>query len=290
MSIPAWPTGTTELASGVFSYVQEGGGLCIANAGIIRGDSRATVVDALFTPAMTRALLDETARVTSQPIERLINTHHHVDHTLGNALFPPEAEIVAHTKARDEMARAGLGVLPLIERLAPHFAGDLDGVEARLPDATFDGARLDLAIGASTVRLIHFGTGHTTGDVLVYLPGERILFAGDVAFFYVTPLAHEGHIGRWIENGRRIIDEIDPAVIVPGHGPVGTTADLEKMLGYLEMLHRAARYAFDAGGTAEDAVRSIDLGEYGEWHEPERVRPNVARLYQEFRGELDGLR
>jgi cyclase len=291
VTLPAWPTATTELAPGVFAYVQADGGLCIANAGILAGDRGATVVDALFTPSMTRALLDASARVASQPVECLINTHHHVDHTLGNRLLPPKATIIAHAKARHEMERAGVGVLPLISRLAPHFAGELAGIDAaRLPDTTFEGDALQLTIGVRRARLLHFGAGHTTGDVLVYLPAERILFAGDLAFFYVTPLAHEGHIGGWIENAWRIIDEINPAVIVPGHGPVGTNADLQRMLGYLELIRREARRAYDAGADAEEAARSIDLGEYGEWREPERVRPNVTRLFQEFRGELDALR
>jgi cyclase len=285
-----WETGTRELAPGVFAYVQATGGLCIANAGIIAGDAGATVVDALFTPAMTRALLEEVRRVTGGPPNRLINTHHHVDHTLGNAIFPPGAEIVAHERAKAEMERAGLGVLEVIKRIAPHFSEALDGTPSeRLPDATFSGDALELEAGGRRVRLLHFGTGHTRGDVLVHLPDERILFAGDVAFFYVTPLGHEGHLGNWMRAIDRVLDSVEADVIVPGHGPVGTKDDLGAMRGYLELVRMGARRAFEAGADAAEAGRSIELGAYADWAEPERVAPNVSRLYQEFRGELDAL-
>jgi hypothetical protein len=102
----------------------------------------------------------------------------------------------------------------------------------------------------------------------------------------VTPLAFEGHIGNWIRIVERIIDEVDAETIVPGHGPSGTKDDWRRMLGYLRLVHEGARRAFDAGAAEDEAVRSIDLGEYAEWVEAERIRPNVARCYQEFRGEL----
>jgi glyoxylase-like metal-dependent hydrolase (beta-lactamase superfamily II) len=284
-----WTTGTTELAPGVFAYVQATGALCIANAGVIAGRGGTTVIDALFSPPMTRALLDETKRLAPAAIERLINTHHHVDHTLGNALFPASARILAHARAKAEIERAGLGVLGIIARMAPHFAEDIKGVSERLPDETFDGESLDVDIDGRRLRLLHFGTGHTRGDVLAHLPEERILFAGDVGFFYVTPLAFEGHIGNWIKVCDRVLAMEGVETIVPGHGPVGTKDDLRAMAGYLRLIRDGARAAFDAGASEQEAAASIDLGEYTQWGEAERLSLNVPRLYAEFRGELEGV-
>ncbi len=282
-----WSTGTTELAPGAFAYVQATGAFCIANAGLIAGRDGTTVIDALFTPPMTRALLDEARHVAPQPITRLLNTHHHVDHTLGNALFPPGIEIVAHAKAKAQMERVPLAVIiEAVKRMAPYFAPDLDRIEERLPNVTFDGDAMELFVDERRLRLIHYGTGHTRGDVLVHLPDERILFAGDIAFHYVTPVAFEGHIGNWIAITRRVLDEIEADIIVPGHGPVGTKDDLRAMLAYLELVHAGARRAFDAGASEDDAIRAIDLGEYAEWGDADRVALNVARCYKEFRGEI----
>jgi glyoxylase-like metal-dependent hydrolase (beta-lactamase superfamily II) len=284
-----WETGTSEVAPGVHAYVQATGGMCIANAGIISGDRETTVIDALFSPAMTRALLEAVPGVAAALITRLINTHHHVDHTLGNAMFPADAEIVAHARAKAEMQRAGLSALDIIQRIAPHFRGELDGVRERLPDVTFNAHALELRVGSRVVRLLHFGVGHTAGDVLVHLPEERVLFAGDLAFFYVTPLAHEGHIGRWIAVVERVLAGIDADIIVPGHGPVAGKDELREMLGYLTLIHNGAKAAFQADVPAAEAASAIDLGPYAQWGEANRIAVNVPRLYQEFRGELEAL-
>jgi cyclase len=119
---------------------------------------------------------------------------------MGNALFP-EAQIVSHANARREQQRAGTGVLELLRPRIPDLVAELAGVPVRLADLTFDG-QLELHLpvrqagdGGRHALLIHLGRGHTIGDALVVLPEERLVFAGDVAFQYVTPLAFEGHVG-----------------------------------------------------------------------------------------------
>jgi cyclase len=279
----AWPTGLVELADGVFAYVQAGGGLCVANAGLIVGPESCIVIDALFAPSMTRAFREEVRRVTDKPVRLLINTHHHVDHTLGNALFP-EAQIVGHANARREQERVGTSVLDLLRPRLPELVGEVEGVEVRLPDLTFEGD-MTLHLGGRALRLLHLGPAHTIGDALVLLPQERLLFAGDVAFFYVTPLAFEGHVGGWLDVCDKI-DALDVQTIVPGHGPVGGKAELRQQRGYLQSVRDQARAAFDAGATPEEASQLVELGQYASWAEPERLPLNVARLYQEFRGEI----
>jgi len=282
-AIPTWATGLIEVANGVFAYVQEGGGLCIANAGLVVGPESCVVIDALFAPSMTHAFRDAIARVSDKPVRLLVNTHHHVDHTMGNALFP-EAQIVGHTNARREQQRTGTKVLELLRPRIPDLVAELEGVTLRLPDLTFDG-RLELHLGSRPLLLVHFGRAHTIGDALVVLPEERLVFAGDVAFHHVTPLAFEGHVGDWIAVCGEVAGlEID--TIVPGHGPVGAKGDLAQMRGYLQSVRDQARAAFDAGRSAEEAARAIDLGEYASWAEPDRLALNVQRCYQEFRGEI----
>ncbi len=279
-----WPTGMIEVADGAFAYVQEGGGLCVSNAGLIVGPESCVAIDALFAPSMTRAFRDEIRRLTDKPVRLLINTHHHVDHTMGNALFP-EARIVSHAKARREEQRVGKGVLDLLRPRIPELVAEADGIELRLPDMTFEGElTLHFAEGR-TMQLLHLGTAHTIGDALVLLPEARLLFAGDIAFHYVTPLAFEGHIGGWLQVCDRVAT-LGIDTIVPGHGPVGGKDDLREMRGYLASIREQARDAFDAGRSAGQATEGIELGEYVSWAEAERLALNVGRLYQEFRGEI----
>ena len=280
--VPQWSTEMREVADGVFAYVQATGGFCIANAGLIVGPEGAIAVDALFIPPMTRAFQAEIRRRTAKPIRQLINTHHHVDHTLGNEHFA-DVDIIAHVRCRQEIERVGVP-RERLTAVAPHFAADLEGAQVRPPNLTF-ADRMSLFLGERRIELMHLGTAHTVDDVLVYLPQEKVLFAGDVAFHYVTPLAFEGHISGWL----RVIDAIekmDVETIVPGHGPVGDKSDLREMRDYFALLRREARRGFKEGAPPEEVAHRVKLGRFSLWNEAERIVPNVLRLYQEFRGEI----
>lgn len=279
--IPQWDTQMTELTRGVYAYVQAGGGFCVSNAGLIAGRAGSVAVDALFVPRMTRAFLDQAACVAAAPIETLIDTHHHVDHTLGNHAFAGRT-IIGHALTRSEMQRVG-DMRGRIAAAAPHFAADLAAEIAIVPPNLTYTERMTLHLDEREVQLIHVPTAHTIDDTLVYLPAERLLFAGDVAFFYVTPLAFEGSILGWLE-AIGTVEGMDVERIVPGHGPVGSPADLALLRGYFTHLRDETRRRYDAGMPAAEAAMAIDLGPYAAWGEPERVVPNVLRLYQDFSG------
>lgn len=282
--IPAWSTEMQELAPGVYAYVQSSGGLMISNAGLVSSPERSVAVDALFAPRMTRAFLVEAANVSTAPLDTLISTHHHIDHTLGNYAFRGHV-IIAHELTRAVMSRSmDLSALRgRIGEVAPHFAEDMkEPFEVVLPNVLYQD-RMTVYAGDHELQLSHVPTAHTVDDTLVYLPEQRILFAGDLCFFYVTPLAFEGSILGWID-ALDTIKAMNVERIVPGHGPVGTPEHLGLLRGYFELIRDQARALYDAGVPAEEAVMRIDLGPYRAWNEPERIAPNTLRLYQDFAG------
>ena len=278
----AWKTGMREVSSNVFAYVQATGETGISNAGLIVGADGAVAIDALMVPSMTRRLVAAIKKTTRKRIGALVNTHHHLDHTGGNRFFRA-ATIIASAKCRAEMA-PGFPPVPLLQRFMPRFAREFPLLKLVLPTVTFDD-RLVLHDGLREIQLWHPGTpAHTSGDATVFLPRERVLFAGDLAFHYVTPLAFQGHVGHWIAAADRAL-ALEADVIVPGHGPIGGKADLTLMRDYLALVRRESKTRFDAGMPAEAAARDIKLGLYASWHEAERLLPNVMRCYQEFRDE-----
>jgi cyclase len=284
--IPAWDTKLTELADGIFAYTQATGAFCIANAGYVAAGDEGVAIDALFSPRMTHAFQDALANVAPAPVRSLINTHHHVDHTLGNALFP-EATIYAQAKAREHIALNGFPRERLVG-MAPWFDAELPAdIPIRLPHVTFD-AHLTLHAGRHRLELIHAGHAHTVGDILVHLPEDRILFAGDVCFFYVTPLAFEGNIAGWVAALKAIEEMGEVDTIVPGHGPIGDKERVRELRTYFDVITEEARKRFDAGMDEDVAAREIPLGPYSAWGESERLVPNVYRLYSQFRGDPGG--
>src|SRR3989449_336050 len=227
-----WKSGMLEVGPRVFAYVQASGidpvgATGVSNAGLILGHEGNVLVDALMVPSMTRRLVAAIKKTTRKPIATLVNTHHHLDHTGGNRFFRG-ATMIASEKCREAL-EPGFPPVPLLQRFMPRFAREFPLLELVLPTVTFED-RLVLHDGERELHLWHPGTpAHTSGDALVYLPRERLIFAGDLAFHYVTPLAFQGHVGQWIAAADRVL-AFEADVIVPGHRPIGTPKALTSVL------------------------------------------------------------
>jgi cyclase len=241
------------------------------------------VIDAMMVASQVRPYLEEIRKVTDKPIRYVVNTHHHVDHSFGNQFYLP-TEVVSHRGCRESMIAAGADVESLSQRY-PQYREDW--VQSRLTPAsiTYED-KMIVHLGDRVVELIHPGPAHTYGDTLVYLPQEKVLFTGDVAFQYLTPLARDGHISNWIKVTNSILKDVDATTLVMGHGPVSGKEAVSWTSKYLRLVKRVSKSHFAQGASVEDASRAVRLGEYADWVDPERVMVNVQRLYQEFRGEL----
>jgi cyclase len=270
-----------EVASGVFAYVQPDGSWFISNAGFITGPEGVLAIDSCATEARTRAYLAAIRTVTAAPVSLLVNTHHHPDHTNGNRVLGAAA-VVAHVDCRNQMARAA----------GPPPAGlfgpvDWGNVAPVLPGICFS-SRLDLYAGERRVELLHFGTpAHTTNDIVAWLPRERILFAGDLAFNGGTPFALSGSIAGWLDV-LTALDELDPATVIPGHGPPGGPGVLAETARYLKFVQDAAAKAHAAGMTPLEAAAELDLGRFAALSDSERIVGNLHRAYAELDGRDRG--
>jgi cyclase len=285
--MPKFDTGMVELGDGLYAYLQWDGGWGVSNAGVVVGDDGLTVIDALMAPSMTRRFIGAMREVSRAPFRTLINTHAHADHTNGNQ-FIEGAEIVASEACRGEMTAAARAAQGAAAKRAPGDRGPKPGwirdewwpelaeVRSTPPTTTFSD-HLTLRPGGRTIELHHYGPAHTLGDALVYFPASKVLFAGDLAFFYAMPLCR-GDMENWVRVCD-IIRDMDIETIVPGHGPLGTKRELEDMQEYLAFMVRETRAAFDEGLTREQAAQRIDIGDWAKWPEAERKEMNIATLY-----------
>ena len=196
-------------------YWVEGGG---GNSGVIVGDKGVIVVDAKTTPAQGKELLDNIAKITPKPVTTVILTHSDGDHVNGLASFPAGITIIAHENNKKEqdaaLAAGGRGAPP-----AGH-----------LPTQTVSKNKEDLKIDGVKLEVFHWANAHTSGDLVVYLPSEKIVFTGDIITTQPDALIHlekNGSSEGWVTTAKGIA-ALNADQFVPGHGDVMNKAAVQK--------------------------------------------------------------
>jgi cyclase len=242
-----------------------------------------------LTEDMLAAMRPATER---NPIEQAMNTHGNGDHWFGNGLLPDGIPIVATSAALAEMEAVGPELLHALFNqldLGPEFDAfaartmrrfDFESVQPRLPTESFDGERT-LRVGDREVRLLELGPAHTRGDAIAFVPDAGVVFTGDILFIEGTPIMWEGPVSHWLQACDRIL-ELDASTIVPGHGPVTDASGVRDVANYLRFVRDEARARFDAGMSAAAAADDIDVSDFRDWGDPERIAVNVSTLYREF--------
>ena len=288
--------GLHDLGDGAYAWLAPGPGWGWSNAGLIVDSGESLLVDTLFDLALTGDMLKamRAAEPCTDRIGTLVNTHANGDHCHGNELVSG-AEIIASTASAAEMAELTpetmAGIVEAARDMGPvgeyflHCFGQFrfQGIQFTPPNRTFDGD-LTVHVGDKPLHLIEVGPAHTRGDVLVHSPSDRVVFTGDILFIEGTPIMWQGPVANWIK-ACRLIESMDVEHIVPGHGPITDRHGVSRVREYLEYVRDQARSRYDAGMSAFDAARDIELAEYSAWSDPERIAVNVDSLYREFSGE-----
>jgi glyoxylase-like metal-dependent hydrolase (beta-lactamase superfamily II) len=230
----------------------------ISNAGFVVTPAGVVVVDALGSPALARRLMAQIREITPMPVTHVIVTHYHADHMYGLQTFRDAGvKIIAQRAGLDylnsETARQRLEVSRT--DLAPWINADTRLVPA---DQWVD-SDTNLNVGGTEFLIRHVGPAHTAEDLVVYIPSEKVLFAGDLMFRGRIPFVGQANSKHWIEALDDLL-KLDAAVVVPGHGPASREArkDMELTRNYLVYLRlsmsRAARNLepFDEAYAATD--------------------------------------
>lgn len=240
-----------KLAQDVYAFLQPPL-ICYSSAGVIIGNREVIVVDSLTNAAMAESLRAEICRVTDKPIRFLINTHSHFDHVYTNHFFP-EATVISSHRGREE-TEANRKVQDQHDAFLPKLFPDVDlkGGCYTPQDMSFSGS-LTLYQGGREVRVLELGVGHSESDVVVHLPGEKIVFCGDVFMNGVPPLPGEGHVSQTIAH-YHAIEALEADLYVAGHGDPGTLADVRAQRIQLEHQFQFARACYDKGMSYDEVL------------------------------------
>jgi glyoxylase-like metal-dependent hydrolase (beta-lactamase superfamily II) len=303
-----------KLTADVYALYGRGGniGFAVTPEGVV-------VVDDQFAD-LAPGIAEQIKSVTSQPVRYLINTHHHGDHTGGNAFFIKMTTIVAHDNVRKHMlaqpseviANAPRNIQNLETRIAAlekenPQAGELARLKQQLentkrsletarntkisdipaPNLTFS-REIRMYLAGKEIQVFHVKRGHTDGDSIVYFVEDKVVHMGDLFFNKFIPVidrAHGASTAGWMETIDAVCARVDPASqVIPGHGEMATLTELKALKQYFADLRAAVKQALSAGKTREEAVKEVKLAQYSSYQGYEQRFPqNVGIVYDELK-------
>jgi cyclase len=279
-----------KITEGVYHAVGTGSLVVFSNATIIEGDNDVLVVDTQVSPGGAWALREELKAITPKPIRWVVNSHYHFDHSHGNQIYGPEVQIIGHDFARAQMLAGKSEDSPAREFYVGGTPQTIKGLEGRLAAATDEKAKaqlseqlaiqrnhleginavkptpptmtltnsLTLHRGSREIRILFLGRGHTAGDVVVYLPKERIVATGDL-LVNGTSYMGDAFITDWAQT-MDALKQLDFETILPGHGRAMTgKASLDQWKAYLLDFWAQAQKFHKAGTPWEEAAKLVDL-------------------------------
>lgn len=286
----------TPVSDGIYHVTGTGAVNVMSHAMLIEGAHDLLVVDSHVSPNAGLALIDAIKNVSNKPVRYLINTHYHFDHAHGNQVFPQDVEIIGHSYTRQKLSGELGNVLEestfisftegapaQVAALQQQLAQESDAsrraeLQARVttaqahvtslaeivptpPNITVDDSMTiyqSVEGGGREIQILHLGRGHTGGDVVVYLPDEKIVFTGDLMVPGI-PYMGDAHVDEWPATLDRL-KALDFTTLMPGHGPVVEGKERIDMLqAYLRDLWRNTAALKQQGLTAEQAAQQIDM-------------------------------
>lgn len=252
-----------KIGDGVYAAVSGDGSKAGSNAGFIVGSNGVLVVDTFLDIAPAKELLAEIRKVTDLPIRFVVNTHYHLDHTGGNAVFAQAgATIVAQRNLRGWLRTENLKFFGTNPKPA-----DKARVEALVPPDLVYTDAIDIYLGSRLVQ-VRYMLGHTGGDSVVAVPDANVVFAGDLVWHKHLPNLIDATTDAWVKTLDNLLQQHSSATFVSGHGDIATAQDVRDFHDYLVFLRDAvakAQASGKAGQQVVDAVLPQLQDKYGSW-------------------------
>jgi glyoxylase-like metal-dependent hydrolase (beta-lactamase superfamily II) len=277
-----------ELADGVYGYTAEGD----PNVGCVLGDEAVLAVEARATPAMAREWIAEIRRLTDKPIRDLVLTHYHAVRVLGASAFGAE-RIIAHRATREWIAERGAQDMASEMARFPRLFREAHTIPGLTwPTEVFDES-MTVDLGRRTVELRWLGRGHTAGDLVVWLPDDRVCFAGDLVEAQAAPYMGDAHIADWRSSTLDGVAALGAQSMVGGRGPAmrdaaAVAAGIEDTRRFLSTTFDLTAGVRERGGTLRDAFRVVYdalAPRYGGYPIFDHCMPfNIQRAWDELSG------
>ena len=266
-----------KIKDGIYVYAQKPAD---SNAGIILTQEGVVLIDSGHNPPDSQAILKAVRQLTSQPIRFLINTEPHGDHTTGHFLFSPPAVIIAHEGATDSMKKAYNPQRN--EKLMadyPDMRESFKGFKMITPQIEYRD-KMALNVGDQTFELYYLKNVHSEADTAIWLPKERVIFSAAVAgvkrFSNLRPSVQ---IEDMI-SAMKMMKSLNPEIVVPGHGPAGTTKIFDDSIQYYTLLLERVGKMAKEGKSLDSIKKELRMPETDDWASKDRIDTNIESAYR----------
>jgi phosphoglycerate dehydrogenase-like enzyme/glyoxylase-like metal-dependent hydrolase (beta-lactamase superfamily II) len=239
------------------------------------------VIDANF-PKEAGDVLAAIRKTTDKPVRYVLDTHHHGDHSWGNAVWVKAgATIVAQKNCAGLLRRTGPAEFAAAGK-PPQGRKDVAASTLEVPTLIFDD-KLVLDDGKQRVEFLYLGHAHTIGDAVAYLPRHKVLCTGDACVNGAYNYMGQSNSASWISCLEKM-QQLDVKLVAPGHGPVAGKELLANQKRYFVDLRKQVKQGIDAGKEVADIVRGIDMPWYREWTTVKPQVANIEHVYNEYMG------
>lgn len=254
----------------------------MVNSTVIIGDRGVILIDTGFSDEIGRHLKHIVAGISDKPVTYIINTHDHGDHVLGNSEFS-DATIISSEKCKAIMEASGYEWIGLLENMTGVQFPHSRPVTANIAYA--EGTRTSITLlGVNLTIWVPQGS-HTDNDLMVYLPDDSILVAGDVVVNTMMPSFRDANVRNWLSTLQQIA-ETPVSVIVPGHGVLMTREEVATLHHAMSELYAAVEAGYNQGLTDSEIRQTLELGEWKKLKYFEQLMgANINRTYLEVEAE-----
>ena len=309
------PDRSEKLAEAVYVHIAQPDSDAVSNAGFVVLQNSVLIFDSHSTPEAGQRLLAEIREITPKPVRYILNSHYHADHTHGNQALGPAQQIISATNARRDvlqkdipsmnfslgMARSQLekmqkdllasanvqeqSALRNKIRDRREFVDRMARLKILVPTMTVD-ERIDLHESMLNLELLYLGRGHTDGDLVLFIPKDRIVFTGDLFYNSALPYTQDASLLEWVATLGELL-KLEADIFVPGHGPCGTRDNVKEFKSYLEELKSLVEPGVARGDSMQQILRDVRLpSRYASYNFQNFFQANLQKMYVELKSQL----
>jgi cyclase len=269
--------GFTKVKDGIYTFAPDA---TTTTCSFVVTQEGVVMIDSCNSPLDSRKMAAAIKKVTDKPIVFLIDTETHSDHTANHFIFSPPATVINHAGAGEAMKKEfNPKRAETLAAQSSEMREALKGNKMVTPQIEYKD-KMTINLGERTFELIFVKNVHSEADTVIWLPKERVLFAGSAANVRTFINLRPSVVIPDVLASYKLMKSLNPEFVVPGHGPVSTTKIFDEYEGYYTLLLKRVGEMAAQGKSLDEIKKELKMPEYADWHGQDRLPVNIEVVYK----------